>query len=396
MKLVGNKLHYKDIVLKAKTGTVTDNKLRYNLNTLKVGSLEFPILPIYKFSTEPNGTLQVLDNELVITIGSNIFTTNTLTFKTVALTEANQLALFTIQHGATSITLTNATAQEQTIRFYPDTIVTVTATNFATGAVDVESLIPTAGQVYNLAAVSTTVNSGSLDNVCVREEYDYVNSPTLFPSSTGSYALSQWIGHTDPGKTELGAKEYLNNAMTAYQLGFTSIELGDDYTGMPLNISRAIGTLFTQRPVRLIPFPTPASGYADLSTYPIITPQQVYIPQESGTFTLIADTRADTIEFAPIRWSDFSVGTSEQQIKFTLEANKPYLISFTRSSGDPLTNANLVNNGDGTTTATIYIAYQIYAGVQVFGPLTTFCAAHQTIDTRRTEYFIELTITPEN
>ena len=109
MKVLSDALVYGNYRIKSPTPGLTAGtiKVQPDTTTLRVGNQNFPLAATGEFTFEPEGTLTVDKERLLVAHSRQWWTPNVIQVEVTPNTESGQQAIMTVQHGQYSRILTN-------------------------------------------------------------------------------------------------------------------------------------------------------------------------------------------------------------------------------------------------------------------------------------------------
>lgn len=422
MQVDGTKLKLPTYEIKSREGTYGSGVLSLDkLSTeLRVGGLRFPLAQLQKLTLEEDGVLTNIDNRLLITLGGVVWTANTVMLEVTQNLTAGQTAAFSIQYGGNFYSMTNLLNQKIVIPHIDGSQLVITAINFITGAIDVETLTPVPGQAYTLSSVSTSTVEGELKNVCIQEEWDLSNQtyanlgppggpytewftknlsvtlygwedPETYNSTPGDYAVGVINGRQLRYRASLTlydhptvyGENFVKVLLTnRYRLEHSRYELSGDYSFDNSAVPERPDLTVDDEALRFIqpgvPFQVPTNQVLPGNTYTFSLPGGEAATNTGKRYYLDWGASADALvmHLTPGEW--YVVDTiSGGQFNF-------------RDSANPLPDAA------AQWRYSTFYDYEHKYQFRVRGPLAKICVRTEAIDTRRDVHTIVLTVTSIN
>ncbi len=392
LQMFGTLLSYDDTSrVKPRSGYVTNNHLFLGTKyeNLYSGNCRYPLKALNKFTTEPDGVLQILDGELVVAAGNQWRSINTVSFESAINADGDQQAVYTIQSSTENALLTTvATGNAILSQQGEDNTVNVTAINYSSGAVKSVKVNPVPGQAYRVQSTSTSEVVGELQTIgelttaCVRYDYDIANAPVLVNYSSTFLRFGTDIGATTDGNI----KDYLQKVYLDFLTGV------GDYD-WPLTQKKLDN--FT-RSANSFTAVLPSGGYPQF-----VKSGEVFKAGNSGSHQITIYTGGgDTTTFPDYYIRTTNNDESSATAQINLIKDKDYLLYLQYTPGTLVSEIHDLSSDNKQGNLRLTVTCSVVA--KFIGPIETICVQEQTtdtretVDTRHTENKIELTLTPLN
>lgn len=395
---------------------------------LTIGTYIYPVVPINVFTSEPDGTIAVRQGKIVIAYANTWFTPNTVTLESVETPGPSQQAVITMQHGRDSRILTNIVTEEQQVVYVPNSPLSVTASNYATGAVGATSASPVAGQAYAVTTVSTTNNGGELAIVCIRKEFDLSSAP---PVMAYDKEIFRGIAQQEMGtintqlvkESDYNTNPYLLQQNISYALDELQLSQSfkDNYTRLtdvvygPLRLEKGFRrtSIFAAITPEETNRPDITDGNIDLSN---LSSGSVFVIPETDpgntlfTFSIprpiidgVTATEMSDRAYFDLVWFDvdyFNETGNSRTFSFPAVMGERYQVMWdvTHKLEYRVGNVEITAFPDNTPAVRTSVAvdFVAYMTLVVLGPIEEVCAETETIDTRTVSNSITVTLTPLN
>jgi hypothetical protein len=411
--------------VKSLEGTYNDGKIKLNKanRSVYIGGLRFPVTPINRLSLVEDGRIAFVDSRLCVSIDLEWWTLEIITLETKQNLGLDQQVTFIIKYGETSTVMTNLSDSGYVfLPYQPTADLSVTALNFANGAVQTVTAIPAAGQGYTITAVSTDeqvgeeqitggelITTGELKTVCVATGWNKDTAPRSGWNGTFTinYVAAQFQNADGPT-----VRETYKNLMDDVKFFGTAPGAGGfkEYQEQPrlYNLINKGAGLYRQSDGFIIPFTS--------------NPNEVYYINETyaGSYKIVllgnaTSSRTDTeyeqtvLVDGIIRMTGFTVAEQLSTPTIILEAGKAYMFNCQISSQGISINPLPINNTGSVFIGSIQFQSDVTVGFSMIGPMDFGCLQEQQIDTRssyvtpvvrtdtrRTLHHIDVTLTPLN
>lgn len=389
MRMDGPILRYNNDSVKARSGEASGGLVHVDWDNgdMRIGGARFPLAPLSMFTPELDGTIATQGDRLVIAIQNQWYTPNVVTLNTSANPTEGQLASYTIQHGDDSRVLTNATAMETNMVHQKNKEIRITGVNYSTGAIEMITKTAPPGQGYAISSLSesttegelTTVggeliSGGELKTVCVRTEFDFDGAPITYTGQQTLEILGISLSVSfDPGASQQVKDAYFQRLYTNYLMGVEN-EHNSAITVTAVEFDQYFQRLVTS-PKRLATITDSYINESEFNALPLVTPGVVFTAHKTSPSSVI------------VYLNEFNNGDEVMRngnVYFPIEEGKQYIANWemakllpTVEIGPPVANATT-----GKVGHSFVIRHFATVALRIIGPLETYCADNQVIDTR--------------